>query len=223
MKVSGPVKDVLRGKYSGNKGRVNIKFGNSQGRLNVNFNDNQGRLNTEFSNQGRLDAEFNNKQGNLNGEFGSIEINNGIDTSDATATSADLLDGKTAYANDEKITGAILTYDGDFSGGVDISGINTSDATATEKDILKGKSAYANNEKVVGSIPTYSGANSEGFTIDGADLEIYNGEHSVTPKIEEKVTLGTAKKILKANIVVEKIPITRVTNTSGGNTVIIGG
>ena len=50
--------------------------------------------------------------GNFPEAIRSIDVSNGIDTSDATATINDIIEGKTAYANGEKIEGVlkIQTY-----------------------------------------------------------------------------------------------------------------
>lgn len=70
---------------------------------------------------------------------------NGSYTSDATATAADIAEGKTAYIDGEKITGTHTCPEGE-------GGIDTSDATATSADIVTGKTAYVNGEKVTGSM-----------------------------------------------------------------------
>lgn len=55
----------------------------------------------------------------------------------------------------------------------------------------------------------------------GGDTEEYEGSYEVTPKLEEQ-SLPTALKVMRNDIKIKEIPITKVSNTSGGNTVIIG-
>ena len=66
-----------------------------------------------------------------------VILRNGISTTDADATAADILAGKTAYADDKKILG-ICPF------------VDSTDADATLNDILLGKTAYIDNIKVTG-------------------------------------------------------------------------
>ena len=67
-----------------------------------------------------------------------------VDTNLATATSEDIIYGKSAYVKGELVNGsAILFY--------------TSDATATSNVILQGKTAYVDGQLVIGTLPIISG------------------------------------------------------------------
>lgn len=52
--------------------------------------------------------------------------------------------------------------------------------------------------------------------------EKYDGIYEIVPKIQEQKLL-TKNKLLTEDMVIKSIPIIKVSNTSGGNTVIIGG
>lgn len=58
----------------------------------------------------------------------------GTNTTDATATAADILVGKSAYIASGKVDGTIPTYDKTFTGGVEITTTTVSDGTPIEID-----------------------------------------------------------------------------------------
>ena len=60
------------------------------------------------------------------------------------------------------------------------------------------------------------------FEISGSGVEIYQGDYIVEPNFTEQV-LATKNKMLTDNVKVSAIEVQRVSNTSGGRTVYIGG
>lgn len=82
------------------------------------------------SKQGTIPTQKN--LANLAGAIGTIST--GVDTSDATATSADILKNKTAYVKGTKVTGAIETYDGSYE---DVSTIVQIPVTKTADNYSK--------------------------------------------------------------------------------------
>lgn len=64
--------------------------------------------------------------------------------------------------------------------------------------------------------------NTEFHSVISYNGEVYEGDCEITPKFE-KQTLKTKNLLMNEDVTVLEIPVTRVTNTSGGTTIIIGG
>lgn len=56
----------------------------------------------------------------------------------------------------------------------------------------------------------------------GVDADTYDGEYSVKPTFEQQ-KLNTKDKLMIDDVTIDEISVVKVSNTSGGNTVIIGG
>lgn len=58
--------------------------------------------------------------------------------------------------------------------------------------------------------------------IPPSDIAVYDGAYTVDPDFERHV-LGTKSKLMRDDVTVNAIEVQRVSNTSGGRTVYIGG
>lgn len=98
----------------------------------------------------------------------------------ATATAADIREGKTAYVLGNLVEGTYIELD-------------TSLATATAGDILAGYTAYVNGTKITGTIPTYTGASM--ITPSTKDFKINKGTY-----LPEGIIVSGEVNLAAANI-----------------------
>lgn len=117
------------------------------------------KLQRVLDNKNAIKQAIINKGGNVGDTMSeyanAIEnLSTGVDTSDATATSGDILLNKTAYVKNKKITGVIAQYEG-------VSSITP----LTSVQYVRTKSKLVTKDIVVQPIPYYEVDNATGQTI----------------------------------------------------------
>ena len=117
-----------------------------------------------------------------------VILRNGISTTDADATAADILVGKTAYVDDKKLLGTCPFVD-------------STDADAVAADLLIGKTAYVDNVKVTGTAPdTSDGTALAGEILQGETAYVNNTKitGTIPSKGTETFTPGTSNQIINS-------------------------
>ena len=144
-----------------------------------------------------------------------------VNSEDATAVVAEILEGKTAYARGVKLTGTMKN-----NGAVNET-ISTKDGTVTIPQGFhdgSGKVGIAETEKaklIAGNIRqgvTILGVEGEMSTTEGENRQ----EKTVTPMISEQVVMPDEGYTCLTSVTVKAIPYEESDNSAGGKTVTIG-
>ena len=159
------------------------------------------------------DASFKQMADNINA---ILTFNEG--TAGGTATAADIMYGKTAYARGGLIVGNYIPLDlSDATATSDkilegytayvgggkiigtyvppkdypIYGTDTSNATATEADIAYGKTAYARGQLLIGTMTNTEVEEIYGLSADGASIKNFNSYLTTDPELNKKLNSGS--------------------------------
>lgn len=147
---------------------------------------------------------------------------NDVNSQDATAAVAEVLEGKTFYARGQKLTG---TMPDKGAVALSISGMDDEPAIPMGFHDGSGKAAIVGTEK----LKIIPGNIKQGITILGVEGS-YGGEavsaqsnKNVTPNFTQQVVTPDATYDYLAQVTVAAIPVTYTDNAAGGQTLQIGG
>ena len=129
------------------------------------------------------------------------------------------MNGTGMLTSDNQLTG-VLSSRGSLIGR--IKGAETLSGVLSKRNTLKGTLApvgyvtgeISGSQKLFGTI--------QPSTDSECHHKKYDGDYVVDPKAYEETVLQTKRKLMEDDVTVHEIPITIVTNVSGGATACIG-